>query len=143
MAEDKIVWFGVMPAFAQAIEVSLAAGLADHHARTCLAADIERDPLSMLILICIDVTPLERAGLAFSHARVGHDQDVVTQKFSISFDPGIIRLLDPLAHEQPELAVFIGGECGALIDLVLLMLEQGYDVGRNYPKILSVQENAA
>mgnify|MGYP006278388423 CR=1 FL=1 len=47
------------------------------------------------------------------------------------------------AHEQPQLAIFIGGECGALVDLVLLVLEQGHDMGPYDAKILSIQENTA
>jgi len=68
MAEDKIIWLGIMTALSQAVKISLAPRLADHQARASLARDIECDPVAVLVPECIHIAPLEGPGLALSHA---------------------------------------------------------------------------
>ena len=116
--------------------------LADHEAFAGLARYRERDPFAMRISVDIDVPPFQIAGLALSHAGVGHDQHIFPQEGAIAGDAGMLRLFGPAPHEQIKLAVFLPRESRALVDDSLLVFERPHEFLRDDPQIHAMEKDA-
>jgi len=117
--------------------------LADDEPFPGLARYRERDPFAMLISVDIEVPLFEIAGLAFSHAGVGHDQQIFPQEGAISGDSGVLRLFGPPPHEQIKLAIFLSRESRALVDDVFLVFQRPHEFLRDDPQVHAMEKDAA
>ena len=129
MAEHIVIGIGLVGPFALPIEIPLGARLADHEPLPGLTLNPESDPFPVLIGVAIHVPPFECTGFTLPHARIGHDEDVVSEEFAFSLDLGVVGLLGPGSHELVEGFVFLGRKGWPLIDLDLVVLEVGQDQG--------------
>ena len=125
VTEHVVIGLGVVGSFTQAVEVPLGTRLADHQPLACLALDPQRGPDAMLIGVAVDVPPFERSGFTLPHAAISHDQDVVSQEFSVLLDLGVAGFLGPASHELIKPPVFLGREGRPLVDLDLVVFEVG------------------